>query len=93
MKYIQCDHRLINIDGADMFKLYRDKSSVLRTDTQYYLQIIKNLEKVQTTSVVYKLPFCDKETADLFMLELKSFIVDEDRHIFDVLDKKLYECN
>lgn len=93
MKYIQCGHRLINIDGADMFKIYRDNSSILHTNTQYYLEVIKNLEKIQTTSVVCKLPFCDEETADLFMLELKSFIVSEDRHIFDVLDRQLYECN
>ena len=39
---------------------------------------------------VCTLPFCEESDKDAFMCELRSFMVDKDRFILNVLDENLF---
>ena len=91
MKYIQCNDTLYNIENADEISVFK---SYARSKNHYLMKITKYLpdpsKGLVSQDAVCILPFCEESDKDAFMLELRSFMVDKDRFILNVLDENLF---
>lgn len=91
MKYIQVNDTLYNIENADEISVFKNYAY---SQSRYILKITRffpdSSKGLASREAICTLPFCEEADKDSFMLELRSFMVDKERYILNVLDENLF---